>query len=540
MALPIDPSIPSAGSILQEIQPTIPQSPSSNNNGIKIDEIDINQFPDSNPFKVEKIAIQGNKSIETQTLHALIQDKEGQDLTLRQLGELASLITRYYHAHNYPLAVAVIPAQEIKDGIVVLQVLEASYGKVLLENKSKLHSVLLNSNLARLKSGELITGDQLNKTLLLLNDIPGINVNTEVKQGELSGTSDFNITTTDAKVWRASMSAANSGSASIGRMRENANLDILNPLGLGDTLNISGMTAGSGMNYGRASYELLVNGQGTRVGAAYSDLYYKLGKQYQSIDAHGTAENVSLWARHPLMRSLDFNVSAQAEVDRVVLKDHIDLINAKTDRTLNHGILTLSGDRRDHLWLGGINLFNISLTSGKLGFDNNTAQFMDRFTAKTQGSFSKINASLSRLQQLGGAFSLYGMVSGQWTNSNLDASQKMVIGGPYSVRAYDVSALSGDEGKSTTIELRKDFPSSLGFWQATAFYDAAHISINHTLWTNGINEATLQGIGLGLGWQSSNQWSAHITVAKPVGHESSLLSPASIGTRAWAEVRKDF
>jgi len=539
-AAPVEPVLPNAGSILQEMQPLKRSLPPSNDNGLKIDQVDANQLPESDPFEVKRFEIKGNRSIDTKTLHDLVESKEGQSLTLRQLGELASTLTRYYHEHNYPLAVAIVPAQEVKDGVVTLQVLEASYGKVVLDNRSNLRSMLLNSTASPLKSGELIAGDRLNRTLLILNDIPGVNVNAEIKQGEAAGTSDLVINAKDAKWWRASISASDNGSASIGRMRGNANLDLINPLGLGDILSISGMTAGSGMNYGRASYELLINGQGTRVGAAYSNLNYQLGQQYKSINAHGSSENVSAWIKYPLFRSMEINLYAQAEIDQAVLKDHIDQSSSKTDRTLDYGVLTISGDRRDHLLSDGINFFNLSLSTGKLSFDDAYAKFIDYYTTQSHGEFTKLNLNLTRIQQLGHQFSLYSNLSAQWTNSNLDSSQKMIVGGPYSVRAYDVSALSGDAGESVTLELRKDFPSTIGNWQAIAFYDAAHITINHAPWRAGTNDTTLQGVGLGLSWQNTNQWSARMSFAAPVGNETKLLSPSSIGPRVWAEVRKDF
>ncbi|MHA4915575.1 hypothetical protein ACX0E7_14455, partial [Enterococcus faecium] len=83
----------------------------------------------------------------------------------------------------------------------------------------------------------------------------------------------------------------------------------------GDLLSATVLSTGSGMNYGRLSYDILVNGQGTHVGAAYSLLRYKLGSELSALDANGTASVASLWGRHPLMRSRQANVYAQVQVD---------------------------------------------------------------------------------------------------------------------------------------------------------------------------------------------------------------------------------
>ncbi len=536
----IAPSTPNAGSILQEIQPNKSIIPPSSNNGVRIESSEDQALPESDPFKVEALKITGNQSFETDTLHALVADQEGLSLTLRQLGGLASIITRYYHEHNYPLAIAIIPAQTIQDGLVTIQVSEASYGDVVINNKSRLNASLLSRSLIPLKSGDKITGDRLNQTLLLLNDIPGIIVDTSIKKGDAQGTSDLLINTTDASRYKAYASIANSGSASIGRTRANASVDLINPLGLGDVLTVNGLSSGSGMNYGRLSYELLVDGQGTRVGGAYSDLYYKLGQQYKALNVHGTSENYSLWAKHPFVRSLNFNFYGQLEYDHVVLKDHVDIISAKTDRSLDHGVLSLSGDLRDQWGLGGMSYLNFSLTSGHLGFNDAFAQSSDLMAGKTQGEFTKLNVTFNKLQQLNENTVLYGLFSSQWAYDNLDSSQKMVLGGPNSVRAYDVSVLSGDTAQLFTMELRSSIQSSFGVWQATVFYDAAHVAINHQPWTTSKNDANIQGVGLGMNWQNEAMWSAHISVATPVGSVPSLLSKSTIGSRAWAEIRKDF
>ena len=540
MAQVIVPPTLNAGSILQDIEPSKALIPKSNENTLRIDSSDKDTLPESIPFKVLAFKLVGNKSIDAETLHAQIHDKEGQELSLRQLGELASLITAYYHNHNYPLAVAIIPAQTIEDGIVTIQVLEASYGDVLLTNTSRVRLSLLNSSLSALKPGEEIAGDKLNKTLLLLNDIPGLLVDASIKKGQVQGTSDLIINTKDAVGFKAYASLANSGSASIGRVRGTANLDLVDPLGLGDVLSVNGLTSGSGMNYGRLSYELLVNGYGTRVGGAYSNLHYQLGQQYKALKVHGTSNNYSLWVKQPLIRSLNSNLYAQLEYDRTILKDHIDIISAKTDRTIDNVALNLSGDLRDSWLLGGMSYFNISFSAGHVGFDDATAQHSDFLAGKTQGDFSKLNLSVTKIQQISDGITFSGSFSGQIANDNLDSSQKMVIGGPNSVRAYDVSVLSGDNAQLLTLELRKTISSSIGVWQAVTFYDAGHVEINNSPWTASKNEAFIQGVGLGLNWQHDSLWGAHVSLATPIGSEPSLVSSSSIGSRAWAEIRKDF
>ena len=95
-ALAAGPGIPDAGSILQQIQPSMPALPSANGTGLTIEQTDASKLPPSAPFFVQKIEIVGNTLVETPVLMALVADAQGQTLTLPQLGELAARITAYY------------------------------------------------------------------------------------------------------------------------------------------------------------------------------------------------------------------------------------------------------------------------------------------------------------------------------------------------------------------------------------------------------------------------------------------------------------
>ena len=78
---------PNAGTILREIQQIVPPLPSPGGTGLAVEQQDAGQLPASEPFQVNSISIiSGNTVFDTPTLHALVADAEGQNLTLPQLG----------------------------------------------------------------------------------------------------------------------------------------------------------------------------------------------------------------------------------------------------------------------------------------------------------------------------------------------------------------------------------------------------------------------------------------------------------------------
>jgi len=497
---------PDAGSILQQLQPVKPALPSSSQPALQITPVDAGTLPQSLPFTVKTIRITGNTIFSTEELHALIAAQEGSKLTLAQLEELAARITSYYQDRGYPLSRAIIPAQTIKDGVIIIQVVEARYGKVQLNNSSTVDSSLLGKGLTTLESGRAIASTELDSTLLLLSDVPGVRVNAVLKPGAEVGTSDLDVIAVPGAAWAANLALDNYGNRYIGRTRLGGGFNIFNPFGRGDIISAN----------------------------------YKLGDTARALDAHGTAGVSSVWLRQPLLRSRQANVYAQLQYDAKQLRDRIDVTDTRTDRRLDNLVLGVNGDVRDKLLGGGINIWNIGWTNGHVTFKDENARALDAVSARTSGSFSKWNVNFSRIQALAAKDSLYLNFAAQVASSNLDSAEKMSVGGPYSVRAYDIGVLSADTGYFGSIEWRHDLGQfAAGRLQASAFVDSAHVKINQRPWGTADNSVTLSGTGLGLTWEGADLWRVTASLATRLGDR-----PASVGqqssTHGWITVNKAF
>jgi len=530
--------VPSAGVFLQLIQPVIPPA-ASKGGGLTVERRDGTNLPSSAPFLVQTLEITGNTLFAKATLHALVADSEGKILNLTQLGELAARITLYYQSRGYPLARAMIPAQAIVTGIVRIEVHEATYGKISLENRSRVKEALLESALAPLQRGKIIGQTELDRALLQIADIPGVVVSAILKPGDVVGTSDLLVSTTPSPMIQGNIIVTNYGDHYTGRLPIRATVNLINPLQHGDVLSFTGLSSGRYLNYGSVAYEFALKGQGTRVGGSYTALRYELGAPLASLNAHGTAQVGSLWAMRPLVRSRSVNLYGRIQYEAKQLTDRIDVAAIRTDRHLDNWTGNLGGDLSH---LGSDNSWNLNWTSGRVGLDDNTAQLADEATAKTQGGFSKWNVSLARWQNVSQQNSLYLAFYGQWTTTNLDSAEKLSVGGPASVRAHDVGTLSGDAGYLVIGEFRHDLGSgagSSGRWQTVAFVDTAHVKVNAHAWHAGPNEATLTGVGIGINWTGLKQWRSKAYIATQIGSTPILLNN-SASTRVWIEINKGF
>jgi hemolysin activation/secretion protein len=530
---------PTGGELLRRAQPSQPPLPQPEP-GLQI-QSPAGQAGDNTPFAVKQIVLRGNTIFHTDTLHALVADGEGHTQTLTSLTMLAQRVTDYYRAHGYPLSRAIVPVQTLSDGVVQFTVIEARYDKVQLANHSRVKTSLLNATLSPLQSGQPVTQDALDRQLMLLNDLPGVQSHAVLSPGSTPGTSDLSVDAQALPPVTGNLTLDDGGDRYTGRIRLGGNVAVNNLAGLGDQLSVGLLASDEHMQYGHIAYDFALNGEGTRFGAAYSGLSYRLGDGLSDLDAGGHATEASAWLSQPIVRSPTTNVSARLEVDNHDLHDDTGNTDVHDDRHTWDWTLSTTLDHRDGWGAGGVTQGQLSVTRGQLGFDNAAAQAGDAATADTQGHELHWDGGVSRLQTITAATRLYVAVSGQYSHRNLDSSEQFLLGGMQSVRGYEVSTLAGASGYLTTVELRRDLRLPGGAWQGSVFADQGGLWINPEPWAGltGSNHATLSSVGLGLNWAGPDQWTAQVQVGQPVGGTPELAGERP-STRAWVQVSKGF
>ena len=313
------------GGQIQQIPPApIPQRPVPE---IRIEQGNAPAIPASDNVKipVKSLHVTGQALYSEAELVAITGFSPGGELTLSELRGMASKIADYYHRNGYFVAQAYLPAQDIKDGAVTIAVIEGHYGSVTLRNQTNLSDALANGLLGGLNSGDTIAIAPLENRLLLLSDIPGVNVRSTLVPGAAVGTSDLIVDVTPGQRVTGSVEADNAGNRYTGEYRVGATVNINNPTGHGDVASLRVLTSGSGLNYGRASYQTQF-GKAT-AGVAYTALEYRLGKEFASLQAHGTAKIASIYGSYPLIRSRNTNLYALLDFDAKTFQDKVDLIS---------------------------------------------------------------------------------------------------------------------------------------------------------------------------------------------------------------------
>ena len=447
--------------------------------------------------RVQAFTITGNQALPTPELQALVADLVGSDQSLSQLNAAAARITAYYRERGFAVARAYLPAQDITSGAVTISVIEGRIASQRLTNKSRLSDASAKAYVGQLKDGEVIRSSQIDRGLLLLQDTPGVgNSRATLQPGASVGTSELLIELDPANAFNGNLALDNYGSRYTGEYRLGGNFNLVSPLKIGDQLSFSALSSGSNLHFGRLAYQLPVDSDGLRVGAAYFDTRYKLSKEFAALEAHGSASSASAFAVYPFLRSQLGNLSGTLSFENKRLNDYVDATATATRKRVKATSVGLSGNLQDTLGGGGFSNFDLSVILGKLSIDSPTALAIDAASAQSSGNFTRLAYGASRLQRLSDTAVLSFAVSGQQANKNLDSSEKFSLGGVNGIRAYPQGEASGDEGQRATLELRQAFGQGL---QGTVFYDFGRIKLNKTPFgPAAANSRHLAGAGVGL------------------------------------------
>jgi len=495
--------------------------------------------PDSKRIYVRHWRITGSHLYTEEQLEPLIHEFRGQKLTIEELNGVAARITAYYRRHGYLLSRAYIPAQDVRDNTVEIAVIEGHLAEILVTNESPVAGSLITRYMEHLRSTGPVEGHALERSLLLLSDLPGVEVRSTLMPGISVGTSDLDLHVRNTGRVTGSVDAGNTGNRYTGEYRGGATLNVNSPFHYGDQLTLRANTGGAGMSYGYGSWQTPLGGSGLKIGVAGSELKYRLRGQFTSLEAHGDASVITARAAYPLIRSEYNNLLIQGSYDNKHLNDRIDTAAVDSHKTIGVWTLGMSGNLTDEFGGGGISTYSLAVVSGQLELDAASA-VIDGGTGghHTEGRYEKFVVSGSRTQRITDEVSFYSALTGQWSTKNLDTSETLSLGGPSGIRAYPQDEGAGDDVALLSVELSWRVPD-LPYAQTIAFADAGAVRLNHSpLPTDTNNRRVLAGEGFGVRWRRTNSFALDACLAWRSGPQP--LSDIDRRPRAWIQFVQYF
>ncbi len=475
--------------------------------------------------KVTSFVFKGNKIIATEDLESFVKKYIGTELTFDEINQAVVSISLLYERKGY-LAQATLPEQNITDGIIQVNILEAHFGGTTYlpmgngEKPNVRESRVMDIVYPSSKVNGPLDLKRLERGILLANDLPGIGVGANLKPGQEVGHTDVEVQIENRARFNTSILADNYGSRSTGYERVLVSANLLNPLRLGDDLNATILKT-AGTEYMRLNYSLPVGNDGLRIGSNATYLEYKvITNEFKSLEPNGHSAGFGLEASYPIYRSRDKNLNLDFDYDVKAFKNNT-ITEVTSDYYTRIFSTSLSGDFVDQ-WLldGATNNAKFVFDHGKNDLKNSPNYATDISNSHTHGIFNRAQLSFRRDQFLKNDYTLVIKGSGQFTDHNLDSSQKFYLGGPTGVRAYPSSEGSGSEGYLLNLELKKDLPFNL---TGSIFYDEGYVRQNvdnfdaSGVVINALNTYKLKGYGLEFTWRGPLKTNVFFTYAKRDG-----------------------
>lgn len=525
---------PDAGQVLNTLRPVAPVAPAEQKLDIGLPAERPQGQSAGTAIVVSSVVFEGNTVFSSERLKLLVVGELGKRQDLEGLRGIARLVGTHYRQNGYPFARAIVPVQQLKDGVLRIRILEGAYGEVQATGEEK---VAMGSQpfLSPLVHGDLIEATRLERTMLVIDDLPGVSLRPVVSPGKSVGFGDLGVAVTLEKEQGGELGIDNEGSRYTGDIRFKGSWYRNSALMFGDRLAASVLATNQSLWLGSVDFDRPLGSSGLRGQLGWALNSYELGKEFASLDASGMARVWTAKLTYPLIRSRQTNVLASLGFQYKTLHD-VYAASATTEDKFSRGLpLALRFDHRDALGGGGITYGQLTWTHGDLRLDP-ALTALDDASARKQGDFDKVNLDLARIQNLPAGFTLYGRYSLQLTDRNLDSSERFGLGGAQGVRAYPLGEGMGDQGWLGQVELRYD----AGAFAPYAFYDVAQADTNYRPWTVSADQSRhISGAGLGVR-TTYQQWSGDVSLAWPITGGDAQADSKQASPRLWFSVSRSF
>nr|WP_158467642.1 ShlB/FhaC/HecB family hemolysin secretion/activation protein [Pseudanabaena biceps] len=483
----------------------VPQPPDLDNQNPISSEGQIPQNEVLIPIK--QIKIVGSSILTSTEIESLTAPLQNRAITFSQLQEVADKISAIYQDRNYITSRAVLAPQDIKDGVVIIQVREGSLERVDVKRAGNV-SGRLNDEYIRdrvLQSASVpLSFAKLEDALQLLRADPLIgDIRANLTTGSQENQSILQITFSEAQSFSIRPFFDNYGNSSTGIYRVGVNLQELNSTGNGDPLLLGYTRSGSADVY-QLNYTYPIDSRGGTIGLSFAAGQNPIVEPpFDSLNIKTDSQTYELAYRQPLMRSPreEFALGASIAIENsnsYFNNRSFNFQNFKFDDGQSQSrVLRLTQDylSRDPRGAWALrSTFNLGL--GILGATI-------RNDGSPDGRFFYWIGQVLRVEQLGAdkdtlAFFRLNL---QLSGNQLLSLNRFSIGGAQSIRGYRQNQLSGDSGIQASAELQ--FPiirdsEGISLVKLLPFIEAG------TIWnSSGINSSpqSLLGIGMGATYQ---------------------------------------
>jgi hemolysin activation/secretion protein len=438
------------------------------------------------------IIIEGATVFTTEELGPLYSAYLARMVSESEIEELLGRITEKYREAGYALSRAVAAPQALETGVLRIQVVEGFVERVVWDPPDIGGRGLLEAYLAPVLATRPLTLAVLERSLLLVNDLPGVSVKPELKPTSEDPAAYELVLSVDRDRADGAFLFDNRGSPASGPWQALTTAGLNNALGLSERLQVTAFSTPlqpKEVMYGAVRYQQPVGTAGTwlSLDGSYTDA--KAGGRYAAFDLRTAGFRISSRAKHPVIRrrdqslwlygTFDFYETEQTSAGDSLAEDRMRVVRAGLEYML-----------RDS-WRGS-NLVEIETSKG-LPILNASRSDADRGA----NDFWKVSALATRRQGLAEHWTADLSVAGQKSADTLISSEEFSLGGAPFGRAYDPSEISGEDALAASLLLRFDRSLNQPWLRAYRLYGFGDAGVVWDRTGSGTTRRSLASAGLG-------------------------------------------
>ncbi|OGA70013.1 MAG: hypothetical protein A3G83_08830 [Betaproteobacteria bacterium RIFCSPLOWO2_12_FULL_68_20] len=404
---------------------------------------------------VKRFRIVGATVFDAAQLEALLAPFTGRSIGNDELEEARLAITRHYVAAGYVNSGALIPDQEIRDGVATIEVIEGRLAEIVVAGEHRFEPRFFRERVAAGAGPPLNVRELQERMQVILLDPQIERINAELGPGVRPGEAVLRLDVTEAKRNTFGVTVANNRSPVVGAKRVEAQFEWRNLLGRGEAWGLrQGLT--SGLEDTTITLSVPLTAHDTRFNFKFerSDATV-VEPPFDLIAIRNRSEALELGLVHPFVRTVSRELALGATLARrrnasFLLGQPFSFTPGLDDGKSAVAALRVSGDWSERS------------ADQVLAARFTVSRGLDHFGATISNAGNPDSRFVTRLAQLQWARRLPGelgqlVARGDWQRSNdaLLPSEKFALGGAQTVRGYRENAVVRDNGWVGSVEYRR-------------------------------------------------------------------------------------
>ncbi|MFC3653144.1 ShlB/FhaC/HecB family hemolysin secretion/activation protein [Dyella humi] len=438
------------------------------------------QAPSS--FQVNEYLVRGNTLLQPVDIEGSMDPYLGPGRSMNDVHAARDALQKLYQSKGYQSVVVEIPPQQVKNGVVLLQVTENSIGRVRVEG-AKYHSPqAIRDAVPSLTQGSVPNFNQVQKELTDLNRQPGRQVVPLLSPGSMPQTMDVTLKVDDTYPLHGSVEVNNDHSAYTPDLRTIANVRYDNLWQLGHTISATYIVAPADRHATEVyalSYLAPLNTDWSLLGSAYKSNSNANTLGGTTVLGKGNAVSLQATKQLPVLGG-DYTQMVSFGISRKHFEQNITLGGQTLQAPLTYYPLSASytGQRT-----GDKSTTNFTLT-GNFGWRGvgSSNQAFDNQRYNARDNFADLHLDFGYVRSFAGDFAVATRASAQASDQPLISSEQFAAGGMSTVRGYLSAEDTADNGAIASVELRTPsihawLGSFANDWRFHVFVDSARLML---------------------------------------------------------------